>query len=106
MLNIFPASVPLLDITKILQANCIHKTLRYVTVNFLWINKLFIKLANENENVCLTIDCSGFNPNGPDGFRTNADNLDSQTCYFNVRDDNQMFIVFISTRTNDEEGKD
>ena len=106
MLNIFPASVPLLDITKILQANCIHQTLRYVTVNFLWIKKLFIKLANENENVCLTIDCSGFNPNGPDGFRTKADNLDSQTCYFNVRDDNQMFIVFISTRTNDEEGKD
>ena len=79
--DIFLASLSLLSVTKILQANCIHKTLKYLTVNSLWINELFIKLANESENVCLTIDCSGFNSKGPGRFRTKADNPVSQTCY-------------------------
>ena len=74
-------SLSLLSVTKILQANCIHKTLKYLTVNSLWINKFFIKLANESENVCLTIDCSGFNSKGPGRFRAKADNPVSQTCY-------------------------
>ena len=78
----------------------------YLPVNSLWINKLFIKLANESENVCLTIDCSGFNPNGPGRFRTNADNPISKTCYFNVSDDDQMFNVFLSTRINSDEAKE
>ena len=101
--NIFPSSVPLLSVTKILQANCICKTWKYLPLNSLWINKLFIKLANESENVCLIIDCSGFNPNGPGRFRTNADNPVSQTCYFNVMNDNQMLNVFLSTHINSEE---
>ena len=101
--NIFPASVPLLSVTKILQAKCIRKTLKYLPVNSLWINKLFIKLANESENVCLIIDCSGFNPKGPSRFRTNGDNPVSQTCYLNVSDDNQMFNVFLCTRIKSQE---
>ena len=105
ILDIFPASIPLLSVTKMLQANCIHKTLRYIPINLLWINKLFIKLANKGENICLTIDCSGFNPNGLGRFRTKANNPDSQNFYFNVSNDDQIFNIFISTRINKEEGK-
>ena len=47
-------------------------------VTSLWINKLFIKLANESENVRLTIGSCGFNPNIPDKFRAKAGNSDSQ----------------------------
>ena len=101
ILNIFPASVPLLSVTKVLQANCIRKTLRYVPINLLWINKL----ANESENVCLANDCSSFNPNGPVRFTRKADNSVSQTCYFNVSNDDQMFSVFIKTCTSSEEGE-
>ena len=76
LLNIFPSSVPLNTVKKVLEANCIHNTNKYIPVNSLWVTKLFIKLANEDsEKTCLTIDCSGFNPNGPGRFRTDATNL-------------------------------
>ena len=104
-MNIFPASVGLLSVTKVLKANCICKTLRCIPVSSLRINNLFIKLANKGGNVCLSIDCSGFNPSGPGSFRTKAGNPDSQTCYFNVSNDNQMFNVFISAHINIGEGE-
>ena len=69
LLNIFPASVPLSTVKRVLEANCIRSTNKYIPVNSLWVTKLFIKLANEeSEKTCLTIDCSGFNPNGPGRF--------------------------------------
>lgn len=89
-LIIFPASIPLSSVKKILEANCIHKTTRYVHLNSLWITKLFINLANGRENTCLTIDCTGFNANGPDRFRAKVVNPDSQTCYFNVADNDYL----------------
>ena len=83
LLNIFPASVPINTVTKVLEANCIRKTTKYNPVNSLWITKLFIQLANnESEKTCLTIDCTGFNPNGPGRFRTDTANPERQTCFF------------------------
>ena len=83
LLNIFPASVPLSTVKKVLEANCIRNSNKYIPVNSLWITKLFIRLANnETEKTCLTIDCTGFNPNGPGRFRTDAANLLTQTCFF------------------------
>ena len=83
LLNIFPTSVPIGTVKKILEANCIRRTTKYVPVNSLWITKLFVQLANnENEKTCLTIDCTGFNPNGPGRFRTDAAAADRQTCFF------------------------
>ena len=83
LLNIFPASVPIGTVKKILEANCIRRTTKYVPVNSLWITKLFVQLANnENEKNCLNIDCTGFNPNGPGRFRTDAAAADRQTCFF------------------------
>ena len=83
LLNIFPASVPISTVKKVLEANCIRRTTKYIPVNSLWITKLFIQLANnESEKTCLTIDCIGFNPNGSGRFRTDAASPESQTCFF------------------------
>ena len=99
MLNIFPASVPLSTVKKVLEANCIRNTNKYIPVNSLWVTKLFIRLANEDsEKTCLTIDCSGFNPNGPGRFRTDASNLVTQTYFFNKADQDSLFNIFISKR--------
>ena len=82
LLNIFPASVPLNTVKKVLEANCIHNSNKYIAVNSLWVTKLFIRLANnKTEKTCLTIDCTGFNPNGPGRFRTDAANPLTQTCF-------------------------
>ena len=69
----------------------------------LWISHLFIKLANKNEKVCLILDCSGNILNGPGKFRAEADNPDSQTCYFNVNNDEQIFNVYICKQKNNSE---
>ena len=99
LLNIFPASVPLSTVKKVLEANCIRNSNKYIPVNSLWVTKLFIRLGNEDsEKTCLTIDCSGFNPNEPGRFRTDASNLLTQTCFFNKTDQDSLFNIFISKR--------
>ena len=103
LLNIFPASVPLSTVKRVLEANCIRSTNKYIPVNSLWVTKLFIKLANEeSEKTCLTTDCSGFNPNGPGRFRTDASNALTQICFFNKTDQDSLFNTFISKRIKSE----
>ena len=103
LLNIFPGSVPISTVKKVLEANCIRRTTKYIPVNSLWITKLFIQLANnESEKTCLTIDCTGFNPNGPGRFRTDAANPESQTCFFSKADEDTLFNVFVSKRIKKE----
>ena len=96
--NIFPASVPLNSVKKILELGCIRKTTKYIPQSSLWISRLFIELANKNYKVCLTLDCSNVNVDGPGKFRTNADNPESQFCYFNNSKDEQVYNRFISKR--------
>ena len=103
ILNIFPASVPLSTVKKILEANCIRRTNKYIPVNSLWITKLYIQFANNEKKGCLTLDCTGFNPNGPGRFRTGAEDPNSQTCFFNKADEDHMFNVFVSKRIKNEE---
>ena len=99
LLNIFAASVPLNTVKKVLEANCICNSNKYIPANSLWVTKLFIRLANnESEKTCLTIDCTGFNPNGPGRFRTDAANPLTQTCSFNKADQDSLFNVFVSKR--------
>ena len=103
LLNIFPASVPINTVKKVLEANCICRTTKYIPVNSLWITKLFIQLANnQSEKPCLTIDCTGFNPNGPGSFRTDAANPESQTCFFNKANEDKLFNLFVSNRIKKE----
>ena len=100
--NIFPASVPINSVKKILELGCIRKTNKYIPQGSLWISRLFIELANKNYKVCLTLDCSNVNKEGPGRFRTKADNPDTQFCYFNNTRDEQVYNQFISKRIKAE----
>ena len=51
----------------------------------------------------MTLDCTGFNPNGPRRFRTGAKDPNSQTCFFNKADEDHMFNVFVRKRIKREE---
>ena len=93
--NIFPASVSLTRVRKILGVS-IRKTRKYIPQSALWISRLFFELANRNDRVCLTLDCFSINKEGPERFRTKADKPDSQTCYYNVADDEQVYKEFVS----------
>ena len=96
--NIFPATISLNDVRKILESACIRKTSKYIPRASLWISRLFIELANRNDKACLTLDCSNTNKDGPGRFRTDADNPDNQVCYFNSANDEQVYNEFVSER--------
>ena len=64
----------------------------------MWINRVFINLANQDKNSCLTIDCNVINKNGPGRYRTKDDNPEQQVCYFNEPRNDQSYNVFISER--------
>ena len=71
---------------------------KYIPQASLWISRLFIELANRNDKVCLTLDCSNTNKDGPDRFHIEADNPDFQSCYFHSANDEQVYNEFISER--------
>ena len=104
--NIFPASASLASVRKILEGVCIRKTRKYIPQSALWINRRFIELANIDDRVCLTLDCSGINKDGPEKFRTEADRPDFQTCYFNLANDEQAYNQFVSKQINESESND
>ena len=81
--NIFPASVPFNTVSKISQSNCILQSKKYVPARSLWLNRVFSDLAKIHEKHCLTIDCGYLNKNGSDRYRSSANNLHKQVCYFN-----------------------
>ena len=88
--NIFPASVSLASVQKFLEGVCIRKTRKYIPQSALWISRLFIELANGDDRVCLTLECSGISKDSPERFRTEGDKPDFQTCYFNLANDEQI----------------
>ena len=103
--NIFPASVSLNSVRRILDGSCVRKTTKNIPRSLLWINRLFIELANKSQKVCLTLDCSNTNRDGPSRFRTNADNPDKQVCFFNNPIDEQVYNEFIAKRIKSNELK-
>ena len=82
IVNIFPASVSLTSVPKI----CL--------------------LANRDDRVCLTLDSSGVNKDGPGRSRTEGDKPDFQTCYFNLANDEQAYNEFVSKQINENESND
>ena len=96
--NIFPATVLINSVKKSLENACIQKTSKYIPQTSLWISRLFVELANRNDKVCLTLDCTNTNKDGPGRFRTEADNPDYQLCYFNSANDEQVYNEFVSER--------
>ena len=69
--NIFPSTVQLGNISKLLTNNCDRETLKYIPKRELWINWLYFEIANKRDYSCLTIDCG---KSGPSKYRTEADN--------------------------------
>ena len=104
--NIFPASVSLNAVKRILEGVCVRKTTKYIPRTSLWINRLFIELANKSQKVCLTLDCSNTNRDGPSRFRSEANNPDKQVCYFNTPTDEQVYNEFIARRIKSKEIQD
>ena len=97
--KISPATVPLPSVRKMLETACSRKTMQ----NALQLNRIYIELANRDDRLCLTIDCSGMNKYCPGRFRTEADKPEFQTCYFNSANDNQVYNEFVSERINSAE---
>ena len=50
--NIFPSSVPDQNVARLLQSNVERTRTKYLPASYLWINKPFIELANDNEKRC------------------------------------------------------
>ena len=71
--NILPSSIPYQTVVRLLESNVVKTKKKYLPARSLWINKLFIELASNNEKTCLTIDCGGVDKNGPGMFRTEDD---------------------------------
>ena len=94
--NIFPATVSINSVKKILGNACIRKTSKYIPQTSLWISRFFVELANRNDKVCLTLDCTNTNKDGPGRFRTEADNPDYRLCYFNSANYEQVYDKFVS----------
>ena len=103
--NIFPASVPINSVRKILEGTCSRKIKNYILQNAFWLNRLFFDLANTNDKICLTIDSSSVNKDGPGRFRTKADNPEFQVCYFNSKNNKQVYNEFISQIINNDENE-
>ena len=57
LFNIFPSSIQLGKMLKILNNNCDRETIRYISARDLWINRLYFSLSNESKYSCLTIAC-------------------------------------------------
>ena len=47
--NIFPSSIQLGNILKILTNNCDRETISYIPVRDLWINRLYFSFSNESK---------------------------------------------------------
>ena len=105
VLNIFPSLVQYQTVARLLQSNMVRTITKYLPARSLWINKLFIELANDNEKTCFIIDCSGVNKNGPGRFRTEANNPEKQVCYFNMQNNDQMFNDFIANKINQQDSE-
>ena len=99
--NIFPPTVPLPSILKILETASSRKTVKYIPQNAFWLNKLFIELANRDDRLCFTIDCSGINKDGPSRFQIEAGNPKFQR--INSAEDSENFhfkIIKLKSKTN------
>ena len=88
---------------RLLKMNLVRTKTKYLPARSLWINKLFIELANGSEKICLTIDSSEIDKNGPGRFRTEANNSEEEVCYFNADNNDQIFNVFMSSKINHQE---
>ena len=93
------------SIRKILEGAYSRKTKKYIPQNAFWLNRLFFDLASTNDKLCLTINLSGVNKDGPGTFRTKADNPEFQFAIL-IKKMTNRFIMSLSVRINNENEND
>lgn len=69
-----------------------------IPVRYLCLNRLYFEISKRNEKKCLTINCRNVNSIGPGKYRTNAENPETQFCYFTEKKKNKSFDTFVSKR--------
>ena len=100
ILNIFPSTIQLGNILKILTNNCDRETINYIPARDLWINRLYMSLSNESKYSCLTIDCR---KSGPVKYKTNADSNFEQFCYYGQNKQDRFFNRFLARKVSQDE---
>ena len=95
--NIFPYSIQLGNMLKILINNCDRETIRYIPARDLWINRLYFSLLNESKYSYLTIDCRKA---GLAKYRTNANSNLEQFCYFGQNKKDRLFNKLLAQRVD------
>ena len=93
--NIFPSTIQLGNILKILTNNCDRETINYIPARDLWINRLYLSLSNESKYSCSTIYCR---KSDPAKYRTNADGNFEQFCYYGQNKKDRLFNKFLAKR--------
>ena len=96
--NIFPSSVQVSAISKILTTNCKRYTYQHIPTRELWLNRLYVEISYSNKKECLTIDCHNFNSIEPSKFRRNAEDRQHQICYYNSNNKDKSFNRFLALR--------
>ena len=89
--NFFPGSIHNSKILKTLSLFANQQKNTYLPNRQVWLNKLYYEISNSKEKKCLTIDTRDINEFGPGKFRTNAENGEQQTCYFNKNNSDSYF---------------
>ena len=72
--DIFPGSLQISSILKILSSFCSRYKYNYIPGRDLWINGLYFNASNSSKRKYLIIDTRAVNELGPAKFRTHADN--------------------------------
>ena len=98
--NIFPSTIQLGNILKILTNNCDRETINFIPARDFWINRLYISLSNESKYSCLTIDCR---KSGPAKYRTDADSNFEQFCYYGQNRKDRLFNKFLAKKVDQNE---
>ena len=93
--NIFPDSIQIAAISKILTSNCKRYTRDYIPMRELLLNRLYFEISNSNKKSFLTIDCRNFNSLGPSKSRTNAESGTEQICYYKKIKRDKSFNRFL-----------
>lgn len=85
--NIFPGSILLSSILKIITNNCNRETISHTLPREHWLNRLYFEISNRNEKVCLTINCRKLNFIQPGKYS-----------YFNHMKNDKVFNTFLAKR--------
>ena len=96
--NIFPGSIQIAYISKILSANCSRYTFDDIPNRDLWLNRLYFEISSSGRKVCLAMDCRNLNSIGPSKYRTTAEIDARQICYYNRNEKDKLFDRFLSER--------